>query len=473
LRLKGLGETEERFTGLFEEALEMQAKAILLEPTAGAHYNHASLLRQIGRPYREQIRALDLALLIDPKYASALVNRGATMNSFTSDAQGSENVGSQSHLVSYRSAETLSFLDRAIILNPSDAGVWFNRGKTFEMVMKGEYGHAEVPKTWTDRRGLSEEALSAFRLARDLSPLKKDNWFALGSAMNRLTAFHRAEARALFAEASNKLAMFSSPYRYSGNVELLKKDSVRRVHHKPFWNSRKDFGGRNGAGIRHLVEVLEQNWEALRDEARSLVNSTSADFLHDHEDPEALGGSSWHMWHIASRAGKVRNMSLLMANDRGQGCWFEGIPKLCKILQPFMGLRTDGLPISRGGGRPGDPMPLLRRREDRGAGNGTNGYYSVMRGATHVTPHCGPDELVLRLHLALQVPKGGAYNIRVGRFAKENVRQWKEGRALIFTDSIEHEVWAIPPPDNAKAARIVLVLDLSHPEAIIGDLPSS
>ena len=45
------------------------------------------------------------------------------------------------------------------------------------------------------------------------------------------------------------------------------------------------------------------------------------------------------------------------------------------------------------------------------------------------------------------------------------MREWAEGRCLIFDDSFEHEVW-----HEGDSDRVVLICDLWHPDL---DLPST
>jgi aspartyl/asparaginyl beta-hydroxylase (cupin superfamily) len=72
---------------------------------------------------------------------------------------------------------------------------------------------------------------------------------------------------------------------------------------------------------------------------------------------------------------------------------------------------------------------------------------------THITPHCGPTNAVLRIHLPIKVPPGAA--IRVG----EEWLEWSEGKCLVFDDSYEHEV-----RHDGDTDRIVLILDALHPD---------
>ncbi|MCB5909690.1 aspartyl/asparaginyl beta-hydroxylase domain-containing protein [Streptomyces pinistramenti] len=72
---------------------------------------------------------------------------------------------------------------------------------------------------------------------------------------------------------------------------------------------------------------------------------------------------------------------------------------------------------------------------------------------THIMPHCGPTNALLRIHLPIIVPTG--VSIRVA----DREMQWQEGRCLVFDDSFEHEVWHRGTED-----RVVLILDVLHPD---------
>ncbi|SES26888.1 aspartate beta-hydroxylase [Lentzea xinjiangensis] len=72
---------------------------------------------------------------------------------------------------------------------------------------------------------------------------------------------------------------------------------------------------------------------------------------------------------------------------------------------------------------------------------------------THIMPHCGPTNGLLRIHLPIKIPAG--VSIRVA----DQVLQWEEGKCLVFDDSFEHEVWHRGTED-----RVVLILDVLHPE---------
>ena len=79
--------------------------------------------------------------------------------------------------------------------------------------------------------------------------------------------------------------------------------------------------------------------------------------------------------------------------------------------------------------------------------------FSVHASAAHLRSHCSVDNLRVRCHLALQVPAG--CSIRVG----QETRHWEEGKALVFEDSFEHEVW-----NRGTTRRAILIVDFWHPD---------
>lgn len=78
---------------------------------------------------------------------------------------------------------------------------------------------------------------------------------------------------------------------------------------------------------------------------------------------------------------------------------------------------------------------------------------SVHSSQAHLKAHCSVDNLRVRCHLGLQVPEG--CEMRVG----SEIRQWEEGKALLFEDSFEHEVW-----NRGSTRRAILILDFWHPD---------
>jgi aspartyl/asparaginyl beta-hydroxylase (cupin superfamily) len=78
--------------------------------------------------------------------------------------------------------------------------------------------------------------------------------------------------------------------------------------------------------------------------------------------------------------------------------------------------------------------------------------FSALNPHSHIPPHTGPMNGIVRGHLAL-VASPGSY-IRVGN----DQRTWEEGKVLVFDDSFEHEVW-----NHSDHVRIVLFMNFWHP----------
>jgi len=81
--------------------------------------------------------------------------------------------------------------------------------------------------------------------------------------------------------------------------------------------------------------------------------------------------------------------------------------------------------------------------------------FSILEPGKHLTPHRGPYNGVLRLHLGLIVPEPRSeLGIRVG----SDVYRWREGEAVIFDDAYEHEAW-----NRTPHTRVVLFVDFVKP----------
>src|SRR5258706_8914437 len=79
--------------------------------------------------------------------------------------------------------------------------------------------------------------------------------------------------------------------------------------------------------------------------------------------------------------------------------------------------------------------------------------FAVLRRGAHLPPHTGFINARLICHLPLVVPKGCAF--RVGN----ETREWIEGKARVFDDTIEHEAW-----NRSRETRGVLLFELWRPD---------
>ena len=86
--------------------------------------------------------------------------------------------------------------------------------------------------------------------------------------------------------------------------------------------------------------------------------------------------------------------------------------------------------------------------------------FSALNPHSHIPPHVGPINGIIRAHLGLVVPKG-CY-IKVGN----DERTWEEGKLLAFDDSFLHQVW-----NHSDAVRIVLFMNFWHPKFRTEELP--
>lgn len=79
-------------------------------------------------------------------------------------------------------------------------------------------------------------------------------------------------------------------------------------------------------------------------------------------------------------------------------------------------------------------------------------FFSVLRPRTHLPAHSGVSNTRAIIHLPLIVPPGCRF--RVGG----ETREWREGEAWAFDDTIEHEAW-----NDSDEMRAVLIFDTWNP----------
>ena len=92
------------------------------------------------------------------------------------------------------------------------------------------------------------------------------------------------------------------------------------------------------------------------------------------------------------------------------------------------------------------PLPRIRGRTP-------SVLFSLLRPGAHIPAHNGFINTRLICHLPLIVPPGCSF--RVGN----DIRDWVEGQAWVFDDTIEHEAW-----NRSSDTRVVLLFDVWRPE---------
>jgi aspartate beta-hydroxylase len=85
-------------------------------------------------------------------------------------------------------------------------------------------------------------------------------------------------------------------------------------------------------------------------------------------------------------------------------------------------------------------------------GKGPTAMYSILKPHTRIPPHTGTTNARTTIHLPLVVPPGCGF--RVGA----EVREWREGEAWAFDDTIEHEAW-----NDSDSPRAILIIDGWNP----------
>jgi aspartyl/asparaginyl beta-hydroxylase (cupin superfamily) len=86
-------------------------------------------------------------------------------------------------------------------------------------------------------------------------------------------------------------------------------------------------------------------------------------------------------------------------------------------------------------------------------GWGPTVMFSLLKAGARIAPHTGMVNTRLVCHLPLIVPPGCRFR------AGNEVREWHEGKLLIFDDTIEHEAW-----NDSNEDRVVLIFDIWRPE---------
>ncbi len=86
-------------------------------------------------------------------------------------------------------------------------------------------------------------------------------------------------------------------------------------------------------------------------------------------------------------------------------------------------------------------------------GRGPTAFFSILDARTRIPPHTGVTNTRLTVHLPLIVPPDCRF--RVGG----ETRDWREGVAWVFDDTIEHEAW-----NDSDAPRAILIFDVWHPQ---------
>lgn len=171
------------------------------------------------------------------------------------------------------------------------------------------------------------------------------------------------------------------------------------------------------------LDAIEAATEDIRREARAVL-----------DDPNAFAP-----YVTAGPKQRPRGDDHGMLDNPGWSAffmWRDGTPVAENVARCPKTLKAlEHAPLSRASGR----MPSI--------------LFSLLRPGAHIPPHTGVVNVRLICHLPVIAPSNCA--LRVGN----ETREWQEGKAWVFDDTIEHEAW-----NQSLEPRVVLLFDIWRPE---------
>lgn len=168
--------------------------------------------------------------------------------------------------------------------------------------------------------------------------------------------------------------------------------------------------------LEAATPAITQEYLRIRESGRpSDYESESS----DHDNGLHAGGQEWHWASLIDRGHQVPEM-------------WDKCPVTATALTAIPGLCVGSMPFAFA-------------------------FFSTLRGGCRIAPHTSPCNLRIRVHLPLLVPEPASCGMRVAG----ETRHWEPGKALIFDDSFEHEVW-----NDGGDDRVVLLFDLWHQDLL-------
>jgi len=170
------------------------------------------------------------------------------------------------------------------------------------------------------------------------------------------------------------------------------------------------------------LDQLEAGTKSIRQELEAILASADPGLTPYIDMPPGTPGNLW------SELDKSPNWSALHLWRDG-----ERIDAVCDRA-PLTAALVEQLQLARIPGR----APAV--------------FFSILKAGKRIPPHTGVTNIRSIVHLGLMTPEGCGF--RVGG----EVRQWREGEAFVFDDTIEHEAW-----NDSDEDRAVLILDCWNP----------
>lgn len=159
------------------------------------------------------------------------------------------------------------------------------------------------------------------------------------------------------------------------------------------------------------TQLLRDNWEAIRDEAKAAALGRQAPSLASIS-PDHRSIAPVDMWRSFFLFGYGYSVEENMAQ----------CPVTTRVIGQIPGLNS--------------------------------AFFSVLAPGTHIPAHRGVTKGLITCHLGLIVPRDGDVRMRVD----DRIVRWAEGETLVFDDTYDHEVW-----NDTGGTRVVLLIQFHRP----------
>src|SRR5215510_5584375 len=170
------------------------------------------------------------------------------------------------------------------------------------------------------------------------------------------------------------------------------------------WHDPADF---------RMVAELEQSWEAIRDELKSVLDKKRG------------------FQHYVRRGDDLQKEPT------------SGVPKEWKAL--YLKEHMELFPENRA------MCPETARIISKESRVENYVLFSALDPGGHIAPHHATYNWTFNIHLGLIVPNGCALRV------KDEARSWEEGKCLVFDGSFEHEAW-----NRGGFTRFILLIAIFH-----------
>jgi aspartyl/asparaginyl beta-hydroxylase (cupin superfamily) len=300
-------------------------------------------------------------------------------------------------------------LDAALALQPRHIGA---------LVLKGD---------WLDAAGNTTAASfyqAATRCAEQLDPLPREWAAALEHAQTMCVRYAQRFEQTLRGHLDKQRQSLGSPSaRFAQSLDLLVGQrrlypSAPLLYLFPELPTVQFFERR----LFPWLDALEKVTDAIRSELQTLME-----------------GSEVFRPYLQSDASRpALNKASILDNPDWSACflWKNG-----QRIDEY----ADRCPVTESALA---ELPLVRV-----PGRSPSVLFSLLRPGAHIPAHHGFVNTRLIVHLPLIAPGGSRF--RVGN----ETREWVEGRAWLFDDTIEHEAWNL-----STQTRVVLLFEVWRPE---------